>query len=74
MPQDYAQAVVWYRKAADQGNGFAQFRLGLMYARGAGVPEDYVLAYMWLNLAASRAEEDAFRKEAVTYRDLWSPK
>jgi TPR repeat protein len=29
--------------------------LGLLYNKGHGVPEDYILAYKWLNLAASRA-------------------
>jgi TPR repeat protein len=27
--------------------------LGDMYAEGKGVPKDYVLAYMWYNLAAA---------------------
>ena len=34
VPQDYAQAVVWYHKAADQGDAGAQFNLGFMYAQG----------------------------------------
>ena len=54
VPQDYALAVTWYRKAADQGYEDAQFHLGLMYADGKGVPQDYTLAHGWLNLAASR--------------------
>jgi TPR repeat protein len=29
VPHDDAQAVAWYRKAADQGNGDGQFGLGL---------------------------------------------
>ena len=29
--QDYAQAVVWYRKAAAQGDALAQSSLGEMY-------------------------------------------
>ena len=36
VPQDYAQAVEWYRKAAGQGNAAAQYNLGLMYANGYG--------------------------------------
>ena len=28
-----------------------QGMLGIMYAKGQGVPQDYVLAYMWLYLA-----------------------
>ena len=32
-----------------------QFFLGMAYDRGTGVPQDYVQAYMWLNLAASNS-------------------
>jgi TPR repeat protein len=32
--QDYAEAVFWYRKAADQGHVVAQANLGLMYEHG----------------------------------------
>ena len=42
VPQDYTQAVAWYRKAAEQGYAGAQFNLGAMYAKGGGVPQDYV--------------------------------
>ena len=38
VPQDYAQALVWLRKAADQGNAAAQTNLGAMYGLGLGVP------------------------------------
>ena len=27
--------------------------LGLLYLRGLGVPQDYVLGYLWANLAAA---------------------
>jgi TPR repeat protein len=30
-----------------------------MYGTGQGVPEDYVLAYMWWNLAAAQGHEGA---------------
>jgi TPR repeat protein len=52
VTQDAAQAVLWYRKAADQGNALAQARLGLMYEHGY---RNAVVARMWLNLAVSRA-------------------
>jgi len=47
------EAAEWYRLAADQGNPNAQHFLGKAYEEGRGVPQDYVLAHMWLNLAAS---------------------
>jgi uncharacterized protein len=51
--QDFAEAVRWYHKAADQGLHWAQNRLAVMYEKGRGVPQDYVQAYIWLNLSAS---------------------
>jgi hypothetical protein len=35
-PQDEAQALIWFRKAADQGNADAQNGLGVMYSTGHG--------------------------------------
>jgi TPR repeat protein len=49
----------WYRKAAEQGDPHAQGNLGVMYGKGQGVPMDYVLSYMWFNLAAARGNKDA---------------
>ena len=54
LAQDDRQAANWYRKAADQGEAPAQGLLGTMYSLGKGVPQDYVQAHMWLNLAAAR--------------------
>ena len=36
-------------------------KLGLMYEQGKGVPQDYVLAYMWLNLSAAQGQETAVK-------------
>ena len=58
VPQDYAQAAAWYRKAAEQGLAIAQWSLGLRYQLGQGVPQDYVESHKWINLAASRASPE----------------
>ena len=47
MPQDYAEAVKWWRKSAEQGNARAQYCLGIAYRDGVGVPQDYAEAVMW---------------------------
>ena len=49
---DYAEAMNWCRKAAEQGQAGAQYNLGDMYHQGQGVPQDFVWAHMWLNLAS----------------------
>ena len=40
VPQDYEEAVEWYRKAAEQGVADAQLNLGVMYGNGQGVTQD----------------------------------
>ena len=54
VPEDYASAVMWFRRAADQGLKTAQWDLGLMYENGFGVQRDYVQAHMWYNLSATQ--------------------
>jgi TPR repeat protein len=49
----------WFRLAADQGYAEAQNFLGLMYAKGQGVPADPIRAHMWLSLAAAQNHPDA---------------
>ncbi len=52
--KDDAEAVKWYRKAAQQGLLQAQHNLGLMYYRGKGVPQDYTEAAKWYHKAAEQ--------------------
>ena len=61
-----APALAWYRTAADQGHIDALFALGVAYASGLGVQQDYVEAHKWRNLAASRVVGDTEKQyEAV---------
>jgi TPR repeat protein len=57
VPQDSAEAVKWYRIAAEQGDAKAQYRLGLMYAIGEGVPEDSAEAVKWILKAAEQGSK-----------------
>ena len=54
VPQDYSRAAQWFRRAAEQGEPFAQWRLGVMYLNGHGVPRDYSQAASMVS-ACSRA-------------------
>ena len=54
MPQDFAEAVRWYRLAAEQGLAEAQFILGFAYYNGEGVPQDFAEAVRWVRLAAEQ--------------------
>jgi len=54
VPQNYAQAVYWFRKAAEQGNEDAQCLLAEMLMRGEGIPCDTVQAAHWFRKAAEQ--------------------
>lgn len=62
---DFATALSLWRPLADQGNAMAMTNLGILYAKGEGVKQDYVRAHMWLSLAASFGSA-----EAGKYRDV----
>lgn len=62
---DYKEAVKWYAISARRGLGAAQFNLGVMYDYGYGVPKDFVLAYLWFDLAASSGHKDADKNRDV---------
>jgi TPR repeat protein len=56
VPQNYAEAVNWWRKAADQGLASAQNSVGMMYYLGHGVPQSYSEALKWFFNAAQQGE------------------
>ena len=59
VPENEAEAVMWYRLAAEQGNANGQVNLGVMYANGEGVPQNNVRAHMWWSVSAAQGHEDA---------------
>jgi TPR repeat protein len=69
VPQDLAEAVNWFRRAAEQDYAPAQHNLGAMYGSGQGVKRDYIQAYKWLNLCAAKGIAGC-----VTQRDLIAKK
>ncbi len=58
---DFGTALKEFRPLVDQGYPLAQATLGLMYGKGQGVPKDYVLAHMWMNLSAAQGNEIAIK-------------
>ena len=52
--QNQFQAATLFRAAADSGYAPAMANLGSLYFQGKGVPQDYVIGYMWI-LRASAA-------------------
>ena len=72
VPQDYAEAVKWYRRAAEQGLAKAQTNLGFMYNDGQGVQQEYVKAHIWFNLAAAQGHEKANKNRDLIAKRMTS--
>ena len=59
VTKNYQQAIMWYRKAADQGHTLSQLMLGYIYDSGEGVRENDQEAVRWYRLAAEQGNVEA---------------
>lgn len=57
VKKDYTSAAYFFKLAAKDGDARAQYELGDMYEKGQGLIKNYVLAYMWFNLASVNGTE-----------------
>lgn len=50
----FREAYQVYLELAEAGIAVSQYYLGKMYLKGSGTLQDYCLAHMWFNIAASQ--------------------
>ena len=62
-------AVVWYRKSAEQGYAMAQCDLGYCYYCGEGVKKDFGKAAEWYRKSAEQGNATAQRNLAIFYKN-----
>ena len=58
----WAEDVSYFKEmlqAAEQGNVAAQYNLGVMYANGQGVRQDYAQAVQWYRKVAEQGDAEA---------------
>ena len=56
---DYVKALEVTKPLAEQGHTRAQTYLGMMYANGEGVPQDFQEAFAWYSRAAEQGDVEA---------------
>jgi len=59
VSRDDVETAKWFRKAAEQEDGKAQYCLGMMYEEGKGVKQNTTEAVLWYRKAVQQGEEDA---------------
>ncbi len=62
--------MIWFGRAAEQDHPIAMLYLGVMYAEGRGVPQDYVRAHMWFSLAAAQGVQRAVKTLNMAERKM----
>ncbi len=67
VPQDDAEAVRWYRLAAEQGYANAQYNIAHMYRNGRAVPQAAAETVRWFRLAAEQGVAAAQLALGVSY-------
>ena len=67
--RDYAEAVRWYRRSAEQGHALGQAFLGFMYSTGRGVRQDAAEAARWYQRSADQGHSLGQNNLGVLYRD-----
>ena len=70
VPQDYAEAVKWYKEAAEQEIAPAQCNLGLCYQTGRGVDLSETEAVKWFCRAAKQGDKTAQHNLGLYYASL----
>lgn len=60
-PELYAEAVIWYEKAAAQGNFNAQYHLARMYEQGTQIPQNLPKAFEYYLASAQHNNAEAKR-------------
>ncbi len=65
----YDLAVKWWRRAARDGSVWGQFNLGLQYAEGNGVAQDWGWALYWYQCAAKGGDDFAWCNLGKCYWD-----
>lgn len=67
MNGDFAAMLREMSPLAEKGYGKAQFRIGWLYERGAGVPQDYAKAREWYAKAMANGDVDALARTGMLY-------
>ncbi|MEP6828628.1 MAG: tetratricopeptide repeat protein [Aestuariivirga sp.] len=67
--KDFAEALKWYRKAADQGYSDGMLNVGVVYSLGEGVPHDDAIAVEWYRRAAELGNSGGQSELGFAYKD-----
>lgn len=69
LKQNPLEAAKWFRKSANQGYPRSEYNMGMIYARGEGVPKSMGESLRWYRRAANQGYVRAQRKLGDFYAE-----
>lgn len=69
--EDYTEALKWYERSANLGNGLANYMIGHLYFSGRGVEKDRNIAFKYYLKGAEQGNVDALLMIGQNYRFGW---
>ena len=57
--ESFNEAYEGFQNLAQKGSAVCQYFLGVMYLRGYGALQDFIMSHFWFNLAASKGYKKA---------------
>ena len=67
--KDQEKAFEYYQNASLQGHTRSQAGLGMAYRDARGVKKNLIYAYAWFSIAASKIEDEEYKKYRKDYED-----
>jgi hypothetical protein len=67
IPPDYRRSLFWFQRAADEGDGYSQAMIGLMYDRGQGVRQNYYWARRYYITAIQHDQQQSIYNLGLMY-------
>ena len=71
VPSNFAMAMKWYSKAAEQYHASAYFSIGMLHLLGLGVPKDEFEAFKWIRKSAEQGYDYAQYFLGDAYANGW---
>ena len=53
------------KQITEQGHPVAQVNLGFLYKNGDGLPQNYLLAHMWYNIASKKEKRNEHWRDGI---------
>ena len=67
LERDLQKSIEWLHRAANAGDKEGQIQLAKIYAMGIGARQNYLVSYIWFNIAGDKCEPGIERQQCLSY-------